>query len=322
MNRFETKTPAGFGFSFGAKCATSRDDVTLLTLSCPAKINLFLAITGRRADGFHELVSVVAPVDWSDELTVSLTDSAEISFECDDPRVPLGSENLVVRAVQAYRNATGWSRGVHLNLSKRLPMGAGLGGGSSDAAMALRAVDALAGKLVGEHRLRELAVDVGSDCPFFLLGGAGVMRGRGESLQALPDSVVSRLRGTRLLLFKPAFGVNTAWAYGRMAGAAPSMYTAPADAERRLAAWCHDDASDLEAFCFNGMEPAVFSKYVAMPTLFKLLENQYGKHPRMSGSGSACFVILKTDDDSHALEATIRDALGPDALVKIAALQI
>ena len=109
----------------------------------PAKLNLYLAVTGRRADGFHDLVSLAVPLVWGDELRVTPTDGA-FTLTCNDPAVPVDDTNLVLRAAHSFRTATGWTGGARFVLEKRIPMGAGLGGGSSNAAIALRALNHLA----------------------------------------------------------------------------------------------------------------------------------------------------------------------------------
>jgi 4-diphosphocytidyl-2-C-methyl-D-erythritol kinase len=295
----------------------------------PAKLNLFLAITGRRADGFHELVSVVARLDWGDTLAIETADEG-FSLACDDPAVPVDGSNLVLKAAEAFRAATGWSGGARFVLEKRIPIGAGLGGGSSNAAAALRGLNALAGGVLNAERLAEAAAGVGSDCALFLRDGPVVMRGRGERVETLAagsgDSVlqrrtVERLRGRRVLVFKPAFGISTAWAYGRMAAMAPGSYLSPADAEARLAAWVGDGRATVEELLFNNMEPVAFAKFPALPVLLERLRAEFGLAARMSGSGSACFALLKEDAPVDAITARIRDAWGKSAFVAEARLR-
>ena len=172
--------------------------VNPVVLACPAKLNLLLAVTGRRPDGFHELVSVVAPVALADTLTVE--PAAEFSLSCDDPTVPTDGTNLVLKAAAAFRTATGWRGGAKFTLAKCIPAGAGLGGGSSDAAIALKALNQLAGNPLAPDALATVAAGVGSDCALFIAGGPVVMRGRGEKVERLPEAVAARLRGRRLCL--------------------------------------------------------------------------------------------------------------------------
>ena len=223
------------------------------TIAAPAKLNLFLAVTGRRADGFHDLVSVVATLDFGDTLRVEPAASLELS--CDDPAVPADESNLVLVAARAFAAASGWRGGARFVLQKRVPAGAGLGGGSSDAAAALVALNRMAGPsfALPGARLAEVAASVGSDCPLFLDGGPQVMRGRGERLEALPARAAARLAGRRVLVFKPGFGISTPWAYGRLAAAVPGSYLASAEAEARLRNWVDDAAAPAERLLFNSM---------------------------------------------------------------------
>jgi 4-diphosphocytidyl-2-C-methyl-D-erythritol kinase len=289
--------------------------VTAPEVFCPAKLNLFLAVTGRRADGFHELVSVVAPVEFGDTLQVAA--AAEFSLVCDDPAVPGDGTNLVLKAAQAFRAATGWTGGARFTLTKRIPTGAGLGGGSSDAAAALGALNRLAGTLLGPVALAKLAADVGSDCALFLPGGPVVMRGRGERVEALPAAVAARLRGRRVLIFKPAFGIATPWAYAQLAAESPAGYLPAAAAEARLAEWLQAAAGGAgpDELLFNSMERAAFRKFIALPVLLGQLRTRFGLAPRMSGSGSACFALLSAEAPVAEITAMVRAAWGASALV-------
>lgn len=334
-----------------------------LTLTSPAKINLMLAITGRRPDGFHELVSVVAPLDWGDTLAIEVTagvgaragtrrQAGDFALECDDPGVPLDGSNLVLKAAQAFRVATGWNGSARFSLQKRIPMGAGLGGGSSNAAAALRGLNQLAGAPLTPGELMTVAAGIGSDCALFLHEGPVVMRGRGERVEGLPESVAARLKGVPVLVFKPAFGIATAWAYAQLAAAAPASYVPAAEAEARLARWmaaagkgatgsatalgaAHLPAgserggaseppagvalaaggSVVDGLLFNNMEPPAFAKFPALPLMIEQLQREFGVSPRMSGSGSACFVLPPADAPLAGISATIRRCWGQSTFV-------
>lgn len=281
-----------------------------ITVFAPAKLNLFLAVTGRRPDGFHDLVSVVAPLTFGDTLTVAAADG--FSLSCTDPEVPIDESNLVLRAARAFAAATRWPGGAAFHLEKRIPMGAGLGGGSSDAVAALRALQALAGPAhaLAPEPLAELAAQLGSDCPLFLRGEPVVMRGRGERVSPLPADAVRRLRGRRVLVFKPGFGISTPWAYGQLAAVAPGGYLPATEAEARLASWCDDPSAPAEALLLNNMEPPAFAKFVALPELLDQLRARFGIEPRMSGSGSACYVLLGDEREVAPLLEVIRSAWG------------
>lgn len=289
-----------------------------LTVFAPAKINLFLAITGRRDDGFHDLVSVAAPLAWGDELSVA--PASDFSLGCADPAVPSDSSNLILKAAEAFRSETGWTGGAKFWLEKRVPLGAGLGGGSSDAAAALKALNELAGGILPPDRLAALAARVGSDCALFLHDGPVVMRGRGEQVTALADGARDRLRGRKLLVFKPAFAISTAWAYARLAAAAPRGYLPPAEADARLVAWQNGSAS-AEDLLYNNLEPVAFTKFPALPVLLARLHRDFGLAPRMSGSGSACFSFLPDDAPVAEVCAAIRQTWGDSAFLVQTRLQ-
>jgi 4-diphosphocytidyl-2-C-methyl-D-erythritol kinase len=280
----------------------------------PAKINLFLAVTGRRPDGFHELLSVAAPLVWGDTLTVEPGGSS-FSVDCDDPDIPTDGDNLVMKAAAAFAEATGWKGGARFILQKRIPPGAGLGGGSSDATSALVALNALAGGPLDEAALSRVAAKVGSDCALFLSKVPVVMRGRGERVEPLPKDTYRRIRGARVLIFKPGFSVSTAWAYARLAADAPRGFVRPAEAEKRLASWTAKPGAPTADLLFNSMEPPVFSKFAALPALIGQIRTRFGVAARMSGSGSACFAILNENAEAAPVVAAIRAAWGPSALI-------
>jgi 4-diphosphocytidyl-2-C-methyl-D-erythritol kinase len=301
--------------------------VSTLSVFAPAKLNLFLAITGRRADGFHELVSVVAPVAFGDTLKVEANGEGQeargdFSITSDDANLPCDETNLVLKAARAFVAATDWRGGARFSLEKRIPVGAGLGGGSSDAAATLRALNEMAGTPLAPAELAEVATKVGSDCALFLAGGPVVMRGRGEIIEPLAPEAAARLRGRRVLIFKPAFGVATSWAYAQMA-AKPETYLAVAEAEARLATWQGEARAPVEALLFNNMERVVFAKYLALPVLLDGLRARFGLAPRMSGSGSACFALLgdpatgsePVEPTVAAITAEVREAWGASAFV-------
>lgn len=292
------------------------------TIFSPAKINLFLAVTGRRSDGYHDLVSIVAPLDFGDSLIAESGDrkpesgefgadaGRQFSLACDHPEVPLDDTNLILKAAAAFAAATGWTAPVGFRLTKRIPVGAGMGGGSSNATAALLAMNQLSGANLGRAELAALAAGIGSDCPLFLESGPVIVRGRGERIESLPDAAAGRVRGRKVLVFKPSIGVSTAWAYERMAAGAPQSYLPAAEAERLIAAWIEGKA-DAAELLFNNLESVVFRKFIALPTLLNRLGRQFGLKPRMSGSGSACFALLPADAPVPEMLATIRDAWGP-----------
>jgi 4-diphosphocytidyl-2-C-methyl-D-erythritol kinase len=180
----------------------------------------------------------------------------------------------------------------------------------------LRALNALAGEPLGPPKLAELAVQLGSDCPLFLAGGAVVMRGRGERVEKLPAGATERLADRRVLVFKPGFEIGTAWAYGQMAAAANGVaYEAAPTAEARLAVWIGNRSAPAEQLLFNNMERVAFAKYLALPTMLERLKAEFGIAARMSGSGSACFALLADGAPVERISAKIREGWGDSAFI-------
>src|SRR5205809_1511995 len=180
----------------------------------PAKINLSLRVLGRRSDGFHEIATFIAPISLCDEIKIEQRSGKQgIAFRCDDPSVPKGEDNIVVRAANTFFEETKITSGISIVLKKAIPHGAGLGGGSSDAASTLLALNELFETNLPREALAKIAEMIGSDIPFFIFQSAAVCKGRGELVTSL------KLRQSlSLLLLKPGFAVSTSWAYQHWRG--------------------------------------------------------------------------------------------------------
>ena len=283
----------------------------MLVSAAHAKLNLSLAITGRRADGFHELISLVAPIALADTLTLDV--GRPLGLTCDDASLPVDGSNLVLKAAAAYVKRRPSAPIGHFHLTKKVPHSAGLGGGSSDAAAALRLLDQASGDPLGLEFLETLAAEVGSDCPFFVRGQAAVMRGRGERLEILPLAARAALAGRKVVLVKPPFGVPTPEAYALLAKA--GKYRPAAQAEAELAAWIAQPAADPSALG-NDLAAPVFAKYLALPVGLESFRRATGVNWQMTGSGSACFAFVSDGFDHARLRADVRRAWGPGAWVE------
>ena len=283
----------------------------MLVSAAHAKLNLSLAITGRRADGFHELISLVAPIALADTLTLDV--GRPLGLTCDDASLPVDGSNLVLKAAAAYVKRRPSAPTGHFHLIKKVPHGAGLGGGSSDAAAALRLLDQASGDPIGLEVLETLAAEVGSDCPFFVRGQAAVMRGRGERLEVLPLAARAALAGRKVVLVKPPFGVPTPEAYALLAKA--GKYRPAAQAEAELAAWIAQPAADPSVLG-NDLAAPVFAKYLALPVGLESFRRATGVNWQMTGSGSACFAFVSDGFDHARLRADVRRAWGPGAWVE------
>lgn len=281
----------------------------------PAKVNLFLAVTGLRGDGFHELLSLAAPLSFGDELTVEWTEGEdELTCVCDAPDVPDGPENLAARAAAGWLEAAGVRAGLRLSIEKRIPAGAGLGGGSSNASAALRVLNEAADTALPDEELARVAAEVGSDCSLFLADGPCVVRGRGERVEPLSQEAAARLAGLRVLLFRPPMSLNAGKVYGRLARR-PEWYSDPEEAEQALRKWLAGDLS-LQSLLHNDLEKPVFEKYPAFPVLLDELRKTFDLACGMSGSGSCCFALAEEENGFEGTKEVIREAWGPHAFVK------
>jgi 4-diphosphocytidyl-2-C-methyl-D-erythritol kinase len=249
----------------------------------PAKINLNLRVLGKREDGFHEIDTLIAPLTLSD--TLNFERSNEHRFTCTDTSLPTDDNNLVVRAVREFERDTGSSCAVHIHLRKCIPHGAGLGGGSSDAASTLLALDSLFQTELGLDRLTVIAARLGSDVPAFLHGAPVRCKGRGEIVEPAPGTP-----SYPVLLIKPAFAVPTPWAYKNWA-----------DSQEHCGVdYAPQHLGDLNLF--NDLERPVFEKYLLLPVIKVWLQKQPEvRAALMSGSGSTMLAILASGDDASPL---------------------
>lgn len=206
------------------------------TVTAPAKINLHLEVLGLRPDGFHELAMVMQSIDLADTLSFSVSADSQVSLSSDLPGLPTDGRNLIMRAAELLKARSGLMElGARIHLEKRIPVGAGLAGGSSDGAAALVGLNALWGLGFSSEALHDLSVDLGSDMPFCLNGGTQLCFGRGETLEACE---VSSDRLPAVLLIKhPAASVSTPWAYDRCRALRGDFYLeSEADFEQRRVA--------------------------------------------------------------------------------------
>ena len=179
----------------------------------PAKINLWLKVLGKRDDGFHDIESLMVAVSGvNDRLTFDVNEgNGKLDLLCDLPSLSMGEDNLIIRAIELFKNTVGLDIEGSVTLEKFIPIGAGLGGGSSDAAATLNAVNALFGKPLSIDQLKELGAILGSDVPFFIEAIPSLITGRGELL----SSYTGELTRKPIVLIKPDFEVSSAWAYSR-----------------------------------------------------------------------------------------------------------
>jgi 4-diphosphocytidyl-2-C-methyl-D-erythritol kinase len=265
-----------------------------LTLSCPAKVNLYLKVVARRPDGYHDLVTVIQPLTLADELVIT-PGAADISLECNRPDLPVGKTNLAFRAALAFQEATSETFGIRLRLTKNIPVAAGLGGGSSDAAGVLRGLNSLRGEPLNDDRLRQLARSLGADVPFFLLDGPALGEGIGDRLSPL------KLPADWFVLVNPGFPVSTAWVYASLQ---PPFEAPEATLRQRLtqehpARWLHND-----------LETVTMRRYPELLEVKWLLRTEGALETLMSGSGPTVFGIFSGEGIAVAAANRIAAATG------------
>lgn len=259
-----------------------------------AKVNLQLRILGRRADGFHEIETIIVPVSLSDEISVEIFPGDTITLTCDDPALSVDRSNLAAAAADEFQKETGLRFAATIHLRKRIPVAGGLGGGSSDAAAVLSTLDQLLETKLGTENLQKIAAKIGSDVPFFVRSRPATCRGRGEIIEPLevPESL-------NILLIKPPFGVETAWAYRAWAAARPAPDGL--EAEQDLG-WIK---------IFNALERPVFEKFILLPAMKHwLLRQPEVRAAGMSGSGSTFFALLREAASGGLLEERVKAMFG------------
>jgi 4-diphosphocytidyl-2-C-methyl-D-erythritol kinase len=274
-----------------------------LRLCAPAKINLGLRVLGELKDGTHSIETLYQAVDLFDDVDLALGEEG-IRLTVHGLRregVPEGENNLARRAAEALLRGAGSSSGVEIRLTKRIPPGAGLGGGSSDAAAVLHGLALLLGDRIAQERLAEIAGELGADVPFFLRGGTAFGYHRGSRLLALPP--LPSLPG---LVVVPDIQVSTFWAYHTW-----DLRRAPADEGRVPPPLRFDPSLEDLARCRNDFEPLVFAKFPEIEDLHRALAEGRPIVARLSGTGSACFSLYRDapqrDAEAERLSEVYRD---------------
>jgi 4-diphosphocytidyl-2-C-methyl-D-erythritol kinase len=261
-----------------------------------AKINLSLVVLNHRADGFHDLRTVFQSISLGDDLTLRFEKArrTRIEVEC-EPDIP---GNLAESAAEQALDAMGIRGIVRITLNKHIPMGGGLGGGSSDAAAVLLALPVLAGGRMEESQLHQIAANLGSDVPYFLMGGTALGVGRGEELYRLPP-----VRARHVLVVIPAVQVSTAEAYaalgrpmGQLTGEAAFIRMKRFQSFARALDGAAREA-DWKAFSGNDFEAAVYKRHPLLHNLQRKLERLGARPARMSGSGSTLFGVFGSPEE-------------------------
>ncbi len=265
-----------------------------ITLWAPAKVNLFLEVLHKRVDGYHEVRTVLQHVTLCDEIRIFEAETG-ISVASDGLPAPAGQDNLAYRAAAIFLKTTGVRAGVRIEILKQIPIGAGLGGGSSDGASTLWGLNRLFQADLNRERLQHLGAQLGSDVPFFFAGPTAWASGRGEVLHPLPPFP----RSWMLIVF-PGFPVSTAWAYANL------ELTGEDKSSNVIAAAAHGDYGPLLASAWNRVEEVVFRRYPVIKRLKESLEAWGARPVLMTGSGSAVFGRARDREDANEWAARFR----------------
>jgi 4-diphosphocytidyl-2-C-methyl-D-erythritol kinase len=265
-----------------------------LTVPAPAKLNLFLHVTGRRADGYHDLESLFVALDFGDTVTLARRDDGAIRRRVDLPGVPAAAD-LAVRAAQALKHETGSPYGVDLGVGKRIPQGAGLGGGSSDAASVLLALNRLWDLQLPRAALMRIGLALGADVPFFVFGRPAIARGVGERLSAVS------LPAAWVAVLTPGVVVPTATIF-----AAPELTRATPSAKMNVFS---------EGYGRNDLQGVAVARFPDIAAALAALARR-SPSARMTGSGSSVFAIFASEAPARAaLAAAAQAAPGTSGFV-------
>lgn len=265
-----------------------------LTVPAPAKLNLSLDIVGVREDGYHLLRMIMQTIDLCDQIVLERAD--EISLTCNLPELPCDERNLAVRAAHAFFERTGLPGGVRMTLDKNIPHGAGMGGGSADAAAVLKGLNELCGTDLSQQELCEIGLRLGADVPFCIVGGTQLAEGVGERLTPLPP-----LPDCFLLVAKPEQGVSTPEAYHAYDRLTDVLHPDTAELTGLLS------RGDLSGFCArmeNVLEPAVSLPEIQQIRAEMLAAGVLGS--RMTGSGSAVFGVFTQEQPALVCKKNLK----------------
>ena len=251
----------------------------------PAKLNIRLKVTGRRADGYHELVSIMVPVGLFDHIELEVIRPGRIVLSCQGLSVPNNKENLAYRAASAFFSRAGIPRGISIKLTKNIPVSAGLGGGSSDAAFILKGLNEMGSNPLTQQELADLAVCLGADVPFFLLNRPCIVRGIGEILEP-----IEKWPKFWYVIVMPALEVSTAWVYGNL------KLKLTKGEYQYIVNWLRKGRFEISRILANDLETVTGFHFPIIACIKKLLLDEGAEGALMSGSGPSVFGIFKSKD--------------------------
>ena len=273
----------------------------------PCKVNLILNILGKRPDGFHELETVMQPVNLCDEMIFERAGTG-LQLTCSNPELPVDAKNLVHRAATAFLAAAQISDGVKIHLQKNLPLAGGIGGGSANAAVTFSALNELFGSPLPLEKLHALAAALGSDVPFFLYDQPALATGRGEKVQLLNN--FPALQGKAFFLVHPGFGISTPWSYQNLARFPQDQNGTPGRAADLIEKLQTDDWPAAAGGFYNSLEAPAFDKFPILPLYQEFLREKGALVSLMSGSGSTTFALAENLPAAENLAEQFKSEFG------------
>jgi 4-diphosphocytidyl-2-C-methyl-D-erythritol kinase len=283
----------------------------------PCKVNLLLNILGKRGDGFHELETVMQPVDLCDELAFKHGGNG-VRLSCSEKNLPADSKNLVFRAAADFLAAAKISDGVKIHLEKKIPLAAGLGGGSGNAATTLLALNELFGLPLAVEKLYGLAAALGSDIPFFLQIKPALATSRGEKIQPLEN--FPALHGKAFLLIHPGFGISTPWAYQNLARFPKALNGEKGRAQKLISILQTADLKTAATEFYNSLEAPALEKFPILGLFQEFLRANGALAALMSGSGSTTFAIAENLSAAESLAEKFKSKFGENCWSAIVAV--
>ncbi|MBR4695223.1 MAG: 4-(cytidine 5'-diphospho)-2-C-methyl-D-erythritol kinase [Selenomonadaceae bacterium] len=278
----------------------------MVTVHGNAKINLTLDILGKREDGYHEVAMVMQSIGLHDTVELERTEKG-ISLAVDVPGLEADERNLAWKAAALMRERFHLEGGVHIRLAKRIPIAAGLAGGSTDAAAVLRGMNEMYGLGISGEELCRLGAELGSDIPFCILGGTMLATGRGEMLERLPN-----LPEMPVVLVKPRISVSTAWAYQNYDMQGAERHPDNEAIQRAIAA---GDREAVAKLLCNVLESVTIKKYQEIARYKQMLLKQGAMASMMSGSGPTVFALARSGEQAEAMAAFLRESVDAEVFV-------
>ena len=263
-----------------------------LVLLAPAKVNLSLHVLGRRDDGYHDLAMLMVPLAFGDHVRIALCDEPGLVFGCEGVELPAGGENIAARAARCILDRAGYAGGVEIDIEKQIPVAAGLGGGSSDAATVLCGLNRLLDLGLGEPELMEIGVGLGADVPFFVRGQASWATGIGERLE-----VVGNLPFAWYVLANPGLAVSTAWVYGNLGLTTPRTPTKMPRFSGQI--------DEITGLLHNDLEPVTSARYPEVAELKRQMLDLGALGALMSGSGPTVFGLFQDEGTARRAAAEL-----------------